>query len=563
MNKNTLFLIFLICCGSFIRIKELSLYDFSFDDFWHLYIANQDNLLLVLKKNFEVEFHPPLSVILWHFALKISDNQMWLRSFSIVFGLALIPSFYVLGKLFIDRFAGYLLSYLVTFGYVFVVQSAIIRAYIFMIFFLVWMMIFAYRYLQKPKTKYLWLYFGFAFCAAELYHYSCIAIMFLSSSLFINCYKNKNYEHLKIVILTNLLLLLLKLIYLTILVNLNRDIYVWEISDLKENYVVKLIFQILFFLFISDNYFFSNAAFLYDALNELFLFGFFYLIFKFIKEKKWHMLNMVFLPIIFSILMSHLNIIPHQYIIRRILFLIPNQLIILAILIVTLKNLLLKCLYKFKFIEFFKARILANFSIITIKSIEGLVIVVLCLYPIYFYSINAFSREYQSSIYFEDFVKAKQVELRDSIFSELLADDSNIMIVGRSFKWEFLYKIKNSDLKRLDRNLYISKIENKEVFFVFLDKFPAELRMDLFFANIKNYLLKNRQFYNKRNLIIVENCFGKVCNLIEANLNFLNCRFSLFNPHDRFNNNKTLSKYEFNFYDENITNYNFLKINFR
>lgn len=285
-NANKLFWLLLILCGLFIRVKDLSLYDFSYDDYWHLYVANQENLIEVLKKNFQIEIHPPLSVILWHFALKISDNQMWLRSLSIVFSLALIPSSYLLGRLYVSRFSGYLCAYIVTFGYIFVTQSVVIRAYVFMMFFLVWMAIFVNRYFKKPKTKYLWLYFIFSFCALELNHYSCFIIFFLSINLLIYCYKIKNYQRFKIVILGSLLLCLIMVVYLIILFNYNTRIESFDAFYLRLNYFKKLFFQFFYYIFYADNLFFFNNFEIIDFFNILYFVGFFYITYKCIKEKN-------------------------------------------------------------------------------------------------------------------------------------------------------------------------------------------------------------------------------------------------------------------------------------
>lgn len=562
MNRNTFYLIFLVCCGFFIRTKDLSLYDFNYDDYWHLYVANQENLIEVLKKNFQIELHPPFSVILWHYALKISDNQMWLRSFSIIFGLVLIPSFYILGKVYISRFFGYLSSFIATFGFFFVTQSSLIRAYVFMLFCLVWMMILVFRYLKKSKNKYLWLYFIFSFFALGFNHYSCVIIMFLSFSLIGHCYKNKNFYHLKIIILVNLIFLIIEIIYFSILLNQGQEIYNnWGIY-LYDNILGSFFPQTIFYLFVSEFYFFNltNITTLSDILNLLFLFGFFYLIIKFIKEKKWHLLNIVFMPIIFSIIASSFGIIPNLYIPRRISFIFPNQIIVFGFLLCSLKNLTFASLSNVKLFDFFGRCILINCSKTINNFIKFFVILVSCIYMVYSYSINAYSREFLSNIYIDDFVKKKYVELRNLILFKALADDSNIVIVAEDLRWEYLYRFKNSDFKKINENIFVGKFNNKEVFFVFYRKSSGNYFTALIIDDIKRYLLKNNQFDNKKNIVFLENCVKTNCFYTPTNLVNLNCHYF---TSDKFNKKNIFSQYEFNFYDENKKYLLFYKVNFR
>ena len=155
-NCNFLNLIFfsvLILCGLFVRLGNLDKYAFSQDEYWHLYISNAESLKELFTNIFREEVHPPLSFLIWYYALKISDNALWLRMFSIIPGLLLIPSIYVFGRLYISKNAGYFFSAFVTFGSMLMTLSVSIRAYSLLFLIMCWMVIFVYRYIKKPKKN--------------------------------------------------------------------------------------------------------------------------------------------------------------------------------------------------------------------------------------------------------------------------------------------------------------------------------------------------------------------------------------------------------------------------
>ena len=144
---NVIFFSLLILFGLFVRLGDLDKYTFSQDEYWHLYISNTDNLTELFKNIFREEVHPPLSFIILHYALKISDNELWLRMFSIIPGLLLIPSIYVFGRLFISKNAGYFLSAFVTFGSMLMTLSVVLRAYSILFLIMCWMAIFVCLFL--------------------------------------------------------------------------------------------------------------------------------------------------------------------------------------------------------------------------------------------------------------------------------------------------------------------------------------------------------------------------------------------------------------------------------
>ena len=175
-----------------VRLWGLGEYDFNDDELWHLVVANQDNLWDLIQFNFAQEVHPPLSFMIWHWALKISQNDMWLRMIGITAGLLLIPSIYVFGRLYIGRTAGYFLAFLFAFGAMPLSISVTIRAYSMMMLALTWAAIFAYRFGQKKNRKYLLYYFLTCLAAIELNHAAIFVTSALGLILLLHALREKN-----------------------------------------------------------------------------------------------------------------------------------------------------------------------------------------------------------------------------------------------------------------------------------------------------------------------------------------------------------------------------------
>ena len=220
---------FIIIAGAlFVRLWGLGEYDFNDDEFWHLVVANQDNLGQLISFNFEQEVHPPLSVIIWHFALKISNNQLWLRMFSIVPSLLLIPSIYIFGRDYIGKSAGYFLALLFAFGAMPIGISSTIRAYSMMMLALTWAAIFAHKFSYKKSKKYLVHYFLVCLAAIELNHAAIFIVSTLGLILLLESIKEKNKKDFVVIALMHLVLIVLVGGYSYIL----KNIYDFSISPL-------------------------------------------------------------------------------------------------------------------------------------------------------------------------------------------------------------------------------------------------------------------------------------------------------------------------------------------
>lgn len=308
---NVIFFLLLILFGFFVRVGDLDKYTFSQDEYWHLYISNTDNLTELFKNIFREEVHPPLSFIIWHYALKISHNDLWLRMFSIIPGLLLIPSIYVFGRLFISKNAGYFLSAFVAFGSMLMTLSVVIRAYSILFLIMCWMAIFVYRYIKKPKNKYLFYYFFLGFLAIQTHHGVSFFIFALGTALLHDSFFKKNKKHLLVIIFGHFVLCLQLLLHFYLL------FYVFDFvpnNFPKEfgNFIYSFIYAI-FSLNISEvtnfNYGELNNE-LIKFLDIFQIFSFFIVTIFLIKKKKWLLLNIIFLPIFLNSATAVLKLYP-------------------------------------------------------------------------------------------------------------------------------------------------------------------------------------------------------------------------------------------------------------
>jgi 4-amino-4-deoxy-L-arabinose transferase-like glycosyltransferase len=168
-----LILLWLAVTGLFVRIWGLREYAFSPDDVMHLWIANGETLSEVWQSSVDRQTNPPLIYIVLHYMLKISRNEFFLRSVSLVPGVGLIFAFYLLGRRVSGMVAGIAMAYMAAFGYGAILLSQVIRAYSMLLFFLTLALWFFFSYWETDRKNHLC---GYLFCIllAISFHYSAI-----------------------------------------------------------------------------------------------------------------------------------------------------------------------------------------------------------------------------------------------------------------------------------------------------------------------------------------------------------------------------------------------------
>jgi len=160
---NTFLYLTLLCfVAIYIRVLGVGAYYYSSDELQHVDIIMGPTLADVLQFS-RFETHPPLGYILRHYWILLSDAPWFTRSFSLIFGIALIPIYYCIGRTLNSRFTGICCATLVAFSYGCIIQSYIVRDYTIFLFFL---SIGFYFFLRWSKTqKFIHLFTYGALCA--------------------------------------------------------------------------------------------------------------------------------------------------------------------------------------------------------------------------------------------------------------------------------------------------------------------------------------------------------------------------------------------------------------
>jgi hypothetical protein len=175
---NAVTLLALIAIGVCIRVWGMNVFAYNADEAMLLATAEADSLKQVVNYSFFEASHPPLYYILLHYWLYISHDIAFVRGLSLVFGVALIPLYYAIGKELNGRFTGLFLATLITFCHGCIIQSDIARQYSLYVFLLSASVYFFLLWRNYYGQTALLAYFLFG-GAACLTHFSSIFTIFL------------------------------------------------------------------------------------------------------------------------------------------------------------------------------------------------------------------------------------------------------------------------------------------------------------------------------------------------------------------------------------------------
>ena len=452
---NVIFFSLLILFGLFVRLGDLDKYTFSQDEYWHLYISNTDNLTELFKNIFREEVHPPLSFIILHYALKISDNELWLRMFSIIPGLLLIPSIYVFGRLFISKNAGYFLSAFVTFGSMLMTLSVVLRAYSILFLIMCWMAIFVYRYIKKPKNKYLFYYFFLGFLAIQTHHGVSFFIFALATALMHDSFFKKNKKHLLKIIFGHAVLcffVLLHFYFLYYFFEFRVDNFPKEF----DNFIYSIIHTSLT-LNVSEVTNFNYGELNNELINFLDIFQIFSFLITtifLIRKKKWLLLNIIFLPIFLNCATAVLKLYP--------LF---------------LENIRRLTIHYFNFLIFaFYVWYIIFSSIakkIKLNFIEPRILILLMSAPLFYYvsTHNYLKNSYPNC--FEYFEKEDENIFYQKL-DQYVKEEGNVVILPAKAIWKSKF-LKDGKIERISKYLAILHKENYKIYIIGFEERTAVL----------------------------------------------------------------------------------------
>lgn len=174
----------LIAVATFIRVHDADHFHYSTDEAMHVRMAEGGSVSEVWRFS-HYETHPPLGNILRYFWMKLSQDEGFVRGESLLFGLALILLYYRIGRRLGGESAGIACAALVAFSHGCIIQSYVVRNYIFLVFFL---SLGFYAYLRWRSTRSVAVLAAYVFCGwlAALTHFSaifCIACIALFEAI--------------------------------------------------------------------------------------------------------------------------------------------------------------------------------------------------------------------------------------------------------------------------------------------------------------------------------------------------------------------------------------------
>lgn len=142
-----LLLVILLVAGFLLRFSSIGKPPW-FDEAFSVFMAGKDvsNIFLALQHGLDV--HQPLYYFLLHYWMEIGESAEWLRLLSLLFGVALIPVVYQLGKELLDEEAGLMAAALVSFSNVLAHYSIELRPYSLLAFFFSVSLLFLFRLLR-------------------------------------------------------------------------------------------------------------------------------------------------------------------------------------------------------------------------------------------------------------------------------------------------------------------------------------------------------------------------------------------------------------------------------
>ena len=158
-----LWLFLLTAIAAYIRMEGASGYYYNSDELMNVHVAEAASLGDVIHYA-HYETHPPLLVIIAHYWLAVfhSSAPSVMRGLPLLFGLLMIPTYYLIGKQIRSPMTGICCAVLITFSFGCIMQSYVVRQYVVLMFFLSWALYWYFRWRERRDTASVLLYGIFA-----------------------------------------------------------------------------------------------------------------------------------------------------------------------------------------------------------------------------------------------------------------------------------------------------------------------------------------------------------------------------------------------------------------
>lgn len=158
--------------GVYVRVHGATNYHYNGNEAELVHIAQGKTIGEVLQfSRFEV--HPPFGNLLRHYWIHISGIPWFVRSLSLLFGIALIPLYYCIGRTMNDVLTGLCAAILMAFSRGCIIQSFLVYNYTIFLFFISLSFYGYVRWRKNPRLIFLAMY-GSSGLLACLTHFSAL-----------------------------------------------------------------------------------------------------------------------------------------------------------------------------------------------------------------------------------------------------------------------------------------------------------------------------------------------------------------------------------------------------
>jgi hypothetical protein len=169
-------LLAVLIVAAYLRLYGATGFYYNPDETMHLRIAEGRTLAEVWQFS-RFEAHPPLGNFFYHFWIQFSEDPAFARTLPLIFGLALIPLYYLIGRSVNGELTGIACAALIAFSPGCIIQSYVVRNYAMLMFFSSAAFYCYLRWRDAPKPPLLfWYAFWQAMAAAT--HFSAVFPLF-------------------------------------------------------------------------------------------------------------------------------------------------------------------------------------------------------------------------------------------------------------------------------------------------------------------------------------------------------------------------------------------------
>jgi len=375
--------------------------------------------------------------------------------------------------------------------------SVSIRAYSLLFLIMCWMAIFVYRYIKKPKKKYLFYYFLLGLLAIQTHHGVAFFIFVLGATLMYDSFFKKSKKHLLIITFGHFVLCLLLLLHFYLLLYV-FDFPPADYSKESGNFVNSII-NALLHINVSEIINFNYGELNQELIKYLDVFQilFFFIITSFlIKEKKWLLLNIIFLPIFLNSATSVLKLYP--------LF---------------LENIRRLTIYYFNFLIFafyvwyiFFSSILKK---IKLNFIEPRILILLMSAPLFYYvsTHNYLKNSYPNC--FEYFEKEDENIFYQKL-DQYVKEEGNVVILPAKAIWKFKF-LKDGKIERISKYLAILHKENYKIYIIGYEERTALLN-EQYKEEVFNLIKADSKKQKIKSITLGDICYENYnCNVFYGN----------------------------------------------